>query len=682
MLLRLSILLALLCSFHAHALQVPNPMQHGIQLDKTGALAYFRDASGQASLEEIIRQDQAGAFSPMPLGWIAGYSKDAFWFKFTLDFPDIPNNKYWLEIFPAILDDVSLYVPDAKNHYSKLQLGDHFSVEARPIQYRNFLFPLYPDASSGAQTYYVRVQSTSVINFHATLWQPHVFISGQSQPDSLTGAYYGVRLFLALLALILWIWLRNEVFILYSIYQCVSCITQAYLAGTAQISLPLAPLASDAIQKSTNFLFMATVLIFYVSLFQLKKHLPRLFRLTKIIVGLELAIFLGIGIQLLPFNGLMTNLFLMVNLSILLYASVWLLLHRHFDRLLYILSFWLGFGLYILVMLHNLNISIGPPITMMDMPIFWPLISLTLVTLGLINVAKQDAEKKLHAKEKALELSQEHKRILDQRVQDRTFQLERANHKLHHEVQERQALQAKLEDSLEKQNELMQAQREFFAMASHEFRTPLAIIDTTSQRLSLLQSQPNLDMGVLAPALRKIRRASQRMSRMIDNFLSMDRLETGNTRQNIRHETLNLGELARVMVEHYLNFSDRRIVLELSPTSAMIHGDQYLINLVISNLIDNALKYSTPETDITVRVFHDQHECHLEVRNTGPGIPQELHERIFEKYVRLEDSSAIHGTGLGLHIARRILESHDGKLTVHSNEQATCFRLTLPRAAT
>lgn len=490
-------------------------------------------------------------------------------------------------------------------------------------------------------------QYTSVINFHATLWQPHVFISGQSQPDSLTGAYYGVRLFLALLALILWIWLRNEVFILYSIYQCVSCITQAYLAGTAQISLPLAPLASDAIQKSTNFLFMATVLIFYVSLFQLKKHLPRLFRLTKIIVGLELAIFLGIGIQLLPFNGLMTNLFLMVNLSILLYASVWLLLHRHFDRLLYILSFWLGFGLYILVMLHNLNISIGPPITMMDMPIFWPLISLILVTLGLVKIAKQDAEKKLH-----------------------------------HEVQERQALQAKLEDSLEKQNELMQAQREFFAMASHEFRTPLAIIDTTSQRLSLLQSQPNLDMGVLAPALRKIRRASQRMSRMIDNFLSMDRLETGNTRQNIRHETLNLGELARVMVEHYLNFSDRRIVLELSPTSAMIHGDQYLINLVISNLIDNALKYSTPETNIAVRVFHDQHECHLEVRNTGPGIPQELHERIFEKYVRLEDSSAIHGTGLGLHIARRILASHDGKLTVHSNEQATCFSLTLPRAAT
>lgn len=657
-------------------------MQHSIELDKTGALSYFRDISGQASLEEIIKQDQAGAFSPMPPGWIAGYTKDTLWFKFTLDFPNTPNNKYWLEIFPAILDDVSLYAPDASNHYSRLQLGDHFPVEARPIQYQHFIFPLYPDARSGAQTYYVRVQSTSVINFHATLWQPHVFISDQTQPDTLIGAYYGVRLFLALFAFILWIWLRNEVFILYSIYQCVSCITQAYLAGTAQIALPLAPLTSDAIQKSTNFLFMATVLIFYASLFQLGKHLPHLFRLTKVIVGLELAICLGIGTQLFPFNGPMTNFFLMTNLFILLYASVWLLFHRHFDRFLYILSFWLGFGLYILVMLHNLNISIGPPLTMMDMPIVWPLLSLILVTLGLVKIAKQDAEKKLHAKEKALELSQEHKRILDQRVQDRTFQLERANHKLHHEVQERQALQAKLEDSLEKQNELMQAQREFFAMASHEFRTPLAIIDTTSQRLSLLQSQPNLDMGVLAPALRKIRRASQRMSRMIDNFLSMDRLETGNTRQNIRHETLNLGELARVMVEHYLNFSDRRIVLELSPTSAMIHGDQYLINLVISNLIDNALKYSTPETDITVRVFHDQHECHLEVRNTGPGIPQELHERIFEKYVRLEDSSAIHGTGLGLHIARRILASHDGKLTVHSNEQATCFSLTLPRAAT
>lgn len=657
-------------------------MHHGIELEKTGELFYFRDASGQASLDEIIEKDRAGAFSIMTSGWISGYSKDTFWFKFTLDFPDIPNNKYWLEIFPAILDDVSLYVPDANNHYSKLQLGDHFPVETRPIRYQHFIFPLYPAAGSGAQTYYVQVQSTSVINFHATLWQPHAFISDQTQPNTLTGAYYGVRLFLALFAFILWIWLRNEVFILYSIYQCVSCTTQAYLAGTAQIALPLAPLTSDAIQKSTNFLFMATVLIFYASLFQLGKHLPRLFRLTKVIVGLELAICLGIGTQLFPFNGPMTNLFLMTNLSILFYASVWLLFHRHFDRLLYILSFWLGFGLYILVMLNNLNIAIGQPLTMMDMPIVWPLISLILVTLGLVNIAKQDAEKKLHAKERALELSQEHKRILDQRVQDRTFQLERTNQKLHHEVTERQALQAKLEDSLEKQKELMQAQQDFFAMASHEFRTPLAIIDTTSQRLSLLQSQPqpSLDMGVLAPALRKIRRASQRMSRMIDNFLSMDRLETGKSRQNIRHETLNLGELARVMVEHYLNFSDRRIVLELSPTSAMIHGDQYLINLVISNLIDNALKYSTPGTNITVRVFHDQHESRLEVWNTGPRIPQELQEKIFEKYVRLQDSSTIHGTGLGLHIARRILESHAGTLTVHSDEQATCFRLTLPRA--
>ncbi|MCB5190605.1 sensor histidine kinase [Methylobacillus arboreus] len=656
-------------------------MHQGIELEKIGAVSYLRDASGKDTLSDIIAKDKRGAFIPLPPDWVAGYTKDTIWFKFTLEFPAVTNNKYWLEISPAILDNIVLYIPGADNSYSSMQLGDHQPVQARPIMHRNFIFPLPPELSGTAQTYYVRIQSTSVINLHATLWQPHIFISDHSRPDALTGAYYGVRLFLAFFASILWIWLRNKIFLLYALYQCVACITQAYLAGTAQISLPLAPLTSDAIQKSTNFLLMATVLIFYATLFQLDKHLPRLFRLIQGIVSLEFVLFIGISTSLLAFSGPVTNLLLLLNISILLYASVWLLYRQHFDRVLYILAFWLGFGLYVLILLHNLGIPIGPSITMMDMPIFLPLVSLTLVTLGLVDIAKKEAEKKLQAKELALELSEESKRILDQRVRERTHQLALSNTQLNQEIAERQALHVMLEDSLVKQKELMQAQREFFAMASHEFRTPLAIIDTTSQRLSLLQSQPNLDTSaMLTPALRKIRRATQRMSRMIDNFLSMDRLDAINASHGFSQKLLDLRQVVQTTVEHYQDFSYRNIVMELSPTAANVLGDQYLITLVISNLLDNALKYSPAETDVMMRVFHGQHYCHIEIQDFGPGIAPELQERIFEKYMRIEGNMTVHGTGLGLHVARRIAEGHGGQLIVRSEPgQGTCFRLTLPR---
>lgn len=660
---------------------MPDVLKAGIDLDKIGVVSYLRDASGTATLQDIIAQAGSGAFRPLPPDWNAGYTTDTVWLKFTLNFPDTINNKYWLEISPATLDDVVLYFPQPDHSYSSIQMGDHYPLSARPIRHRNYIFPLFPDVRSPVHTYYVRLKTTNTMTFQATLWQPHLFVSEHSRPDSLTGAYYGVRLFLALFALILWLWLQHNIFILYSLYQCVTCTAQAFLSGTAQIAFPLEPLTADALQKSMNFLFMATVLIFYTALLQIKHLLPLLYRFTQGMVILQLLLFICVSTRLLPFSGLMANVLPLINIGILAYSSLWLLIHKHFDRMLYISAFWVGFGMYILVILQNFGLDIDPPVTMVDLPILWSLLSLTLITLGIVNVAKKEAEKKLQAKELALELSQENQRKLDQRVQKRTEQLALANLKLNDEIKEREALQLKLENSLEQQKELMQAQREFFAMASHEFRTPIAIIDTTSQRLSLLQSQPDLDAGtMLNPALRKIRRATQRMSRIIDNFLSMDRLEVMHANQGFSQKPLDLCQVVQTTVEHYRDFSDRNIIMESSTTPAEVSGDQYLINLVISNLIDNALKYSPAGTDIIARVFHGQHYCHVEIQDFGSGIAPERQENIFEKYVRIESNVTIHGTGLGLYVARRIAESHGGQLIVRSAlDQGACFRLTLPR---
>lgn len=681
LLLRLFITLLLMHSSVGFAFQVPHPMQKGINLETTGAISYFRDASGSLTLQDIIAKDKAGSFKPLPQYWNAGYTADTIWMKFTLDFP-ATDNKYWLEISPATLDDIVLYSPQQSHGYSRIQMGDHYPASERPILHHNFIFPLSPDPAHSAQTYYVRLKSTNTITFQATLWQPHIFVSDHSRPDNLVGAYYGVRLFLALFAFILWLWLRhNSIFILYALYQCIVCSAQAFIGGMAQITLPIAPLTIDALQKSTNFLLMATVLFFYASLFQLKQFLPGIFRLIQGLTILELVIFAGIATQILPFSGLMANILALLNIAILIYCSIWLIYHKHFDFLLYVLALWAGFGAYVFIILQNFGIDIGPPTTMVNLPIAWSLLSLILVTLGIINIAKKETEKKLQAKELALELSQESKRILDQRVHERTQQLALINSKLNEEITERQALQTMLEDSLQKKRELIQAQHDFFAMASHEFRTPLAIIDTTSQRLALLQSQPGLDTSnILAPALRKIRRSSQRMSRIIDNFLSTDKIEAIQANDGFSQKILNLAQLAKISVEHYQDFSDRHITLELISDPANVLVDQYLINLVISNLIDNALKYSPSDSNVIVRVFQGQHYCHLEVQDFGEGIAPELQNKIFEKYVRINDNTTVHGTGLGLHVARSIAENHRGQLIVRSTVgDGSCFRLTLPR---
>lgn len=695
----------------AHALSVEEPLVHGVALEQKGAVSYLHDPGGKAQLADIIQQDRAGKFSPMPANWVAGYTSDAIWVKFTLSFPAHGNTPYWLEISPAILDDIQLFVPSGHEQYQLQRLGDHQPAQSRPILHRNFIFPIHPVMDDQPQTFYARIKSTSVINFHATLWQPAAFISEHSRPDTLIGAYYGIRLFLALIALILWIWLRHGIFCLYAFYQCVVCSVQAFFAGTAQIAWPMDPLQADAIQKSLNFLFSGTVLLFYASLFDLKTHYPRVLRAIYVLAAINGVLFLAVISRAINYPPLGVNVIYLLGMGILLYISLRLLRDRRYGNLLYIASLWVNCMPILPAILTNLGVPWAPSITIMDNLILWPLISLVLVTLGLINFARNEAEKKLRDKDQALRHAQQSERMLDQRVRERTQQLEQSNERLQQEVEERVTLHQQLQGALIRKRELMAAQRSFFAMASHEFRTPLAIIDATAQRLALAQenesqrlalaqenesqrlaeenaAQPEEnkhtqeDIHGTVNAMTKIRRATLRMSRMIDNFLNMDKLELVNVIDSSSTELVDLRQLLQTNSDHYRNLSSRKLELSLPDAPVIMLCDPYMISLVISNLIDNAIKYSPEDARVTIRLSNQDGMAEISIEDAGNGIPPEQLEKIFDKYSRLGESKNIHGTGLGLHVSRKIAESHEGSLTVSSTlGLGSVFKLSLPTEA-
>lgn len=665
----------LLPAAHAAPVQVKveEPLSRGLELEKIQAVSYLRDATGKDDLDAVIKKDQAGEFSEMPANWVAGYTSDAIWVKFTLTFPSHGIAPYWLEISPAILDDIQLYVPTAADQYQLQRLGDHQPAKSRPITHRNFVFPLHPMLDDQPHTFYARIKSTGVINLHATLWQPGSFIAQHSRPDSLIGAYYGIRLFLAMFALILWVWLRHHIFFLYAFYQCVVCSVQAYFAGTAQILLPIEPLLADAIQKSLNFLFSAAALWFYAALFDLKTHYPRMRRVIHGLALVNVALFIAVITRAIEYPPIWVNLLYLCGMGLLLAASIRILRDRRFGNMLYIASLWVNCMPILPAILKNLGVPWAPSITIMDNLILWPLISLVLVTLGLVNFAKNEAEKRLRDKDQALRSSQQSERMLDQRVHERTQQLERSNTRLIEEIAERETLHLQLQGALTRKRELMAAQRQFFAMASHEFRTPLAIIDATAQRLALNQetatdneiSQEEHASNTLS-AMTRIRRATLRMSRMIDNFLNMDKLELLDAPDAITLELVDIRQLILANAEHYRNLSKHTINLNLPNKAVMVLCDPYMINLVISNLIDNAIKYSPMVAALEIELTEENGKAKLQVRDAGNGIPADQLEKIFEKYFRLGENKHIQGTGLGLHVSRKIAESHDGSLTVTS----------------
>lgn len=231
------------------------------------------------------------------------------------------------------------------------------------------------------------------------------------------------------------------------------------------------------------------------------------------------------------------------------------------------------------------------------------------------------------------------------------------------------------EHALETERRARREQRNFLAMVSHEFRVPLAIVETATQVLGLtLPPQATDCQGELA----KVQRAVARMTDLIETCLADDWLES--TRMSLRLETLDLVWLVQDVCEEFAILVDaERMRLHL-PEAALLRGDATLLRVVVSNLVDNALKYSPADLPIDVRMSVNSLRVVLEVCDLGKGIAVEEREQIFDKFFRSPSVGRVGGAGLGLYVVRRIIVHHGGTIVCVPGDTGwgTIFRVELP----
>ena len=232
-------------------------------------------------------------------------------------------------------------------------------------------------------------------------------------------------------------------------------------------------------------------------------------------------------------------------------------------------------------------------------------------------------------------------------------------------------------------------QRRFVADASHELRTPLTITNLEiDQALSKNRSSADYQR-----ALRTINIENERMMRMVNDLMTLARMDSGQAL--LQFEKLDLSDVALEAVERMTTLAERQqVTLETTELPELIvNGDrQYLIQM-ISNLIENAIKYSGSGQKISVGTlvrFDDKKEfASLRVVDNGPGIPPEHLPHLFDRFYRVDqartqddDSSAPTGSGLGLSIVAWIVEAHGGKINVESQvNSGTTFEVILPLAS-
>lgn len=233
-----------------------------------------------------------------------------------------------------------------------------------------------------------------------------------------------------------------------------------------------------------------------------------------------------------------------------------------------------------------------------------------------------------------------------------------------------------LEHALERLRQLDRAKSEFFANVSHELRTPLTlIISPVTEMLRRAGSSAQSD------ALRVVHRNATRLLRMIDDLLDLAKLEAGGLRLKIRD--LDVSELAEQGTENaYPAAEARGIELRFSSEGAApdMYGDAHRIEIILTNLIGNAIKFTPRGGTIDVRVIYNRAGASVEVADTGPGIPKDQQERIFERFHQTDGSERRRagGVGIGLALARELAQLHGGSITVESElGQGSTFTLFL-----
>jgi two-component system, OmpR family, sensor kinase len=251
-------------------------------------------------------------------------------------------------------------------------------------------------------------------------------------------------------------------------------------------------------------------------------------------------------------------------------------------------------------------------------------------------------------------------------------------------AENRQALAqqaAMLQEKLAEEQRLTLLQRNFVSMASHEFRTPLGIIDGHAQRM--ISMRDRLTADELAERARKVRNAVRRMTQLIANLISSSRLIDGRIGFNYHPTQVDLTAIVREACHLQQELTpDAQLLDCLEKQPLMVYGDASLLSQVLGNLVSNAVKYSAIGAPVRIKSSQDGAHVAVAIEDHGIGIPDTDRERVFERYYRGSNTSGIVGSGVGLYLVKTIMDLHQGSILVESREnKGSRFTLRLPASS-
>jgi PAS domain S-box-containing protein len=260
---------------------------------------------------------------------------------------------------------------------------------------------------------------------------------------------------------------------------------------------------------------------------------------------------------------------------------------------------------------------------------------------------------------------------LERKVKERTLVLQEAMNDL-------EKSQTELREGLVKEKELHEMKSRFVTMASHEFRTPLTTILSSVSLISKYLREE--EQGHRDKHIQRIKNSVFSLTEILNDVLSLGKLDEGKVSAQL--EEIDLCEILQAVVNDMDLILKPNQKIEVScPKNQKVKADIILLQRVLVNLLSNAIKFSFDETNISVEVIHNNelNEVQVNISNQGIGIPEEEHDKLFDRFYRANNASNVQGTGLGLSIVKRCLELMNASVSFTSIENSTTtFTIHIP----
>jgi PAS domain S-box-containing protein len=237
-----------------------------------------------------------------------------------------------------------------------------------------------------------------------------------------------------------------------------------------------------------------------------------------------------------------------------------------------------------------------------------------------------------------------------------------------------------LNKALTVEKELNELKTKFLSMVSHEFKTPLSGILTSTillNKYNLTEQQDKREKHI-----QTITDKVQYLNTILTDFLSVEKLEKGKV--NYKFSTFKLSKVLNEVIynANMLLKAGQQINYPINIDDLSLHQDEKIVELALSNLIYNAIKYSNENTIIAVEISQNDNTTIFKITDNGIGIPEKDQKNIFNRYFRAENALLMQGTGIGLNIAKDHLENLNGSLTFISKEhEGSTFIIELPNKA-